>query len=128
MGTSAAVTALFRPLPRLAISLVLIALSALGLLWPLLLQSHSAKGGPLTESPSTITNFDATYRVAADGKLTATETLTVEMTADQHGIFRFFPLADPTDPHARMDPHAVHVTMDGQFVPMKTEWRDNGTI
>ncbi|PQM46297.1 hypothetical protein C1Y40_03527 [Mycobacterium talmoniae] len=121
-------TALFRPLPRLAISLVLIALSALGLLWPLLLQSHSAKGGPLTESPSTITNFDATYRVTADGKLTATETLTVEMTADQHGIFRFFPVADPTDPHARMDPHDVHVTMDGQFVREETESRDNGTI
>ncbi|HET9874416.1 MAG TPA: DUF2207 domain-containing protein, partial [Mycobacterium sp.] len=113
---------------QLILSAVLVALSILGMLWPLAQQSYSAKvahagDGPLNDWQSTIDNYDATYRVAAGGRLEATEVLAVDLPAGRHGIFRFFPVADPTDPHARIVPTVTGVTMDDRPVPVSYSWR-----
>ncbi len=125
---------LFSPLTatkRLFGSILLVALSGLGLLWPLAQQSISAKSAP-TEAPvdwqSEIKDYAATYRVAADGHVAATEVLTVQLGASRHGIFRFFPVADPTDPQARMVPTVTGITMDDRAVPVSYEWRDSRRV
>jgi len=116
---------------RLFFSTVLVALSCLGMFWPLVQQSVSAKF-EATEAPvdwqSEITDYAATYRVAADGRVAATEVLTVRLGPYRHGIFRFFPVADPTDPHARMVPTVTGITMDDRAVPVSYEWRDSRRI
>lgn len=113
-----------RAVKKLFASLVLIALSCLGVFWPLALGAGS-KSAAAVDWQSEITDYAATYRVAADGRIAATEALTVRMGAYRHGIFRFFPVADPTDPHARMVPTITGITMDNQSVPVSYEWRNN---
>lgn len=117
---------------RVIRSILLIALSLLGLLWPLLHQSYlaalGAPNGSSIDPESTIERFDATYRLGADGRLEATEVLTVALPPARHGIFRFFPAADPTDPHARIVPTVTAVTMDHQPVPVSYSWRDDRSI
>ncbi|UXA07644.1 DUF2207 domain-containing protein [Mycobacterium sp. SMC-2] len=116
---------------KLLLSAVLLALSCLGLFWPLAQQSASARSGA-TEAPvdwqSEIKDYSATYRVGADGHVAATEVLTVRLGANRHGIFRFFPVADPTDPHARMVPSISGITMDDRAVPVSYEWRDSRRV
>jgi uncharacterized membrane protein YgcG len=110
---------------------VLVTLTALGVLWPLAQQRISATTGP-TEAPvdwqSEIKDYAATYLVRADGRVVATEVLTVRLGANRHGIFRFFPVADPTDPHARMVPAITGITMDGRAAPVSYEWRDGRRV
>lgn len=113
---------------KLVASMVLVALSGLGLLWPL---AHGAtpKPGPgAVDWSSEIDDYAATYRVAADGHIAATEVLTVRLGAGRHGIFRFFPVTDPTDPHARMVPTITGITLDDRPVPVSYEWRDRRGI
>ncbi|TDH56482.1 DUF2207 domain-containing protein, partial [Mycobacterium eburneum] len=102
-----------------------VALCGLGLLWPLLGTSGAVAAAT---DPATITNYDATYRIAADGHLTATERLTVNLPADRHGIFWFFPVADPTDPHLRLVPTVTAITMDNHPVPVSYSWRDGRSV
>jgi len=46
---------------------------------------------------TTITNYDADFRVAANGDLAVTEKLTVDFPGvGKHGIFRFFDRYDPS--------------------------------
>ncbi len=116
---------------KLFVSTVLIALSCLGLFWPLAQETAASRSGS-TGAPvdwqSEITDYAASYRVATDGHVAATEVLTVRLGANRHGIFRFFPVADPTDPHARMVPTIDGITMDGRAVPVSYEWRDSRRI
>lgn len=112
---------------------VQLALVVLGVSWPLLHQIYEAKTAAATHEAasdwsSTIASYDATYRVAADGRLVATEVLTVNLPDGRHGIFRFFPAADPTDPHARLIPTITGITLDDQAVPVSYSWRDDRTI
>ncbi len=99
---------------------VLVALSFLGLLWPLT-QGTSTSAAAATD-PSVITNYDATYRIAADGRLDATERVTVDLPSDRHGIFWYFPVADPNDPHLRIIPTITSVTRDNRAVPVSYSW------
>jgi uncharacterized membrane protein YgcG len=109
---------------KLLVSMVLLALSGLGMFWPLI-ESTSSKSGPAVDWQSEITDYVATYRVAADGHIAATEALTVQLGAGRHGIFRFFPVTDPTDPYARMVPTITGTTLDDRAVPVSYEWRDS---
>lgn len=123
---------LLTPVKHVVSSTVLVVLALLGLSWPLIQQSYDEKFGgghaPSIDSQSTITDYAATYRVAANGRLTATEVLTVDLPADRHGIFRFFPAADPTDPHARIIPNITGITMDHRPVPVSYSWRKDDTV
>ncbi|MEB3023220.1 DUF2207 domain-containing protein [[Mycobacterium] crassicus] len=115
---------------RLAVVTMLVALAVLGLSWPLLHQLFSANvtHGPAIDAESTITDYSATYRIDADGRLMATEVLTVDLPAFRHGIFRFFPAADPTDAHARLLPTITAITMDYGPVPVSYSWRDDRSV
>ncbi|ODR11777.1 hypothetical protein BHQ15_00840 [Mycolicibacillus koreensis] len=124
------VSSLFSPLTtvtRLVLSGVLVVLVGLGLFWPLLGQSDGDSSTSV-DTASTITDYTADYRVEADGRVYATEALTVELAPQRHGIFRFFPADDPTDPHARRLPTVTAVRMDGQPVPVHYEWRNARTM
>ena len=125
-----------RSFPRLrtaAVSTALVALTALGVSWPLLHQIYEARFALIRSEPAidwetTITHYDATYQVSAAGRLVAAEALTVDMPAGRHGIFRFFPAADPTDPHARLIPTVTEITMDDRPVPVDLSWHDDRTV
>ena len=69
--------------------------------------------GQHTKDPSTITSYAAAMKLARDGTLTIDETITVDLAADRHGIFRIF---DTTDPRRDVDHpiSEVNVTRDGQ--------------
>ena len=76
--------------------------------------------------PAGITNYEAHFRVADNGDLTATERLTVEFPIPLHGIFRFFDIVDPTAPHARRIPHDIRVTRDGAEEQIDLSRRNDG--
>ena len=77
--------------------------------------------------PTTITSYVADFDVDDQGDLKATETITVDFpTGDRHGIFRFFDKSDPTDANARLVPHDITVTMDGDDVPVELLSEDHG--
>jgi hypothetical protein len=79
------------------------------------IQTDNGQG---SDEDTTITEYDATYDVAANGDLTATETLHVDFpSGDKHGIFRFFDRRDPSDTHALRTPYDITVAMDGQPEP-----------
>ncbi len=113
---------------KLVVSMVLVALSGLGLLWPLSHGATSKSGTSAVDWSSEIDDYAATYLVAADGHIAATEVLTVRLGAGRHGIFRFFPVTDPSDPHARMVPTITGITLDDRPVPVSYEWRDRRGI
>jgi hypothetical protein len=101
--------------------------------------SHGAQTGvaPATPAPPAnadtterITSYDSDVMVAANGMLTVSETIAVNVTGDQirHGIYRDFPTRY-TDKHGarvhvRFD--VVSVTMDGRTEPYDTESISNG--
>jgi uncharacterized membrane protein YgcG len=92
------------------------------LLWPVIGWSSQSGSTGVTD-PSTITDYRAAFDVAADGTLTATETLTVSMPPGRHGIFRFWDRADASDPHARLNPEDIAVTRDGHTEPVDLSWQ-----
>ncbi|MEO6823024.1 MAG: DUF2207 domain-containing protein [Candidatus Nanopelagicales bacterium] len=97
-------------------------LTAAGLLWPVvpaLLPSTSAQ----TSDPVVVTSYDATYSVADSGRLTAVENVTGAFPDGRHGIFRFWDVADPINPHVRYLPAISAITMDGLPVPYTTSWQ-----
>ena len=94
-----------------------------GLLWPLVVVWASALPTSPTDDPVTVTSYQATYRVAADGRLDATETITARFPSGRHGIYRFWDVADPSDPGARHRPTLQGITLDGTAVPYETWWQ-----
>ncbi|MDG3012018.1 DUF2207 domain-containing protein [Rhodococcus sp. D2-41] len=113
---------------RLIASIVLVVLTGIGLLWPLAEGTFGAGSVQPSTDPSVVTDYDATYQVAPDGHLEATETLVVDLPAGRHGIFRYFPAADPTDPHARILPTVTGITMDGASVPVSYSWKQGRSL
>ncbi|QIG44467.1 DUF2207 domain-containing protein [Nocardioides anomalus] len=81
---------------------------------------------PVSEE-TTITNYVADFTVAENGDLDVTETLTVDFPYfGKHGIFRFWDKVDPNNPHARLIPEDVSVTMDGSPEPFEMSDEDHG--
>lgn len=107
---------------RVLMRIVLLLAAAAGLLWPVLHQLSAGVDQGAVYDPVVITTYDAQYVVAADGRLTATEDITAQFPALRHGIFRFWDVVDPADPHARYIPNLVSITMDGRSVPYETYW------
>lgn len=101
---------------------------ALGLLAFLLFPVLAAfvdDGGSSGYDPVTITAYEADYEVAADGTLTATETLTTNFPLGRHGIFRYWDVADAADHTVRYRPRDIEITLDGSDVPVEMMW-ENG--
>ncbi|MFT3901464.1 MAG: DUF2207 domain-containing protein [Gordonia sp. (in: high G+C Gram-positive bacteria)] len=96
-------------------------LTAVGLVLPLSLGSISGRSGGSVD-PVTISNFAADYKIDANGKLTATETLTTDFPSLRHGIFKYFDLADSSNTHVRYVPKDIKVTLDGHEEPFVTRW------
>jgi uncharacterized membrane protein YgcG len=117
-----------RAMKKLLVATVLVALSGLGMFWPIAHGTGSTSATSAIDRQSEINDYAAAYRVAADGHIAATEVITVRLGASRHGIFRFFPVTDPTDPHARMVPTITGITLDGREVPVSYEWRDSRRI
>lgn len=112
--------------PLLIASVILVALSGLGLLWPL--ASGMTDSVSPARDPGVIRRYAATYRVGADGHLNATERLTVDLPSGRHGIFWYFPVADPTDSHLRIVPTVTGITMNGRAVPVSYSWRNGRSV
>jgi hypothetical protein len=75
---------------------------------------------------TTITNYVASFDVAKNGDLDATETITVDFPGfGKHGIFRFWDIVDDNSPHARRTPEDISVTMDGSSEPFSLSWEDH---
>jgi hypothetical protein len=80
---------------------------------------------PVSEE-TTITDYVADFVLADNGDLDVTETLTVDFPVyGKHGIFRFWDIVDPNDPHARRTPEDISVTRDGSPEPFELSWEDH---
>ena len=101
--------------------LVALALIAVAVLWPLVPRAGADEGGG-TADPVTITDYRADYHVSRDGDLLATETITGEFPGGRHGIFRYWDVADPDNPHARQVPSISSVLMDGRPITYEMLW------
>ena len=84
-------------------------------------------GGQSSESAS-ITDYAAAFDVAANGELTALETLKVSFPVPRHGIFRFFDTKDPNHARNRLIPTGIAVTRDGQSEPFEIVKQEHGKI
>ncbi|KQX75683.1 DUF2207 domain-containing protein [Aeromicrobium sp. Root472D3] len=106
---------------RILLRVVVLVVAAVILLLPLAatIASDETATGP---DPVRITDYAGDYVVTAEGTLVAKETLTTEFPAGRHGIFRFWDLADPRDPHVRLEPEQVRVELDGRDVPFELSW------
>ncbi|GAA2052045.1 DUF2207 domain-containing protein [Williamsia deligens] len=92
---------------------------------PLLSGAGDDSGSPTTET-ARIVDYSADFRVAADGRLRATETLDVDFPVSKHGIFRFFDVVDPSDHHVRLVPEDIAVTRDGRPDGLDVSTQSNG--
>ncbi len=101
--------------------IVLLIATAIGLFWPVVFGGGSSASGPVYD-PVSISNYVGEFDVAADGKLTATETLNTVFPSGRHGIFRFWPTSTQADSHYRLTPTVTSITMDGAPVPVEYSW------
>jgi hypothetical protein len=107
---------------------VVVALAALvGLLWPLVAFSVQGQPSPPTD-PTTVTTWRGDFRLGEDGTLRVVENLTTRMPAGRHGIFRYWDVQDPVDPHVRLVPHDIAVTAGGYPVPVELSWTNDRRI
>ena len=79
-----------------------------------------------TYEETTITSYAAEFTIDENGDLSAREDLDVNFPySGKHGIFRFWDVVDPSEPHARRIPRDIEVARDGgeDEVTMLTESR-----
>lgn len=62
---------------------------------------------------ASISDYDADFEVDADGTMSVTERLQVDLPFGKRGIFRFFDTVDVADPHVRYVPYDLEVTRNG---------------
>ena len=106
---------------RFALRVIVLAVAAALVVLPVIagVGSDDASTAP---DPVRITDYRADFVVTSDGTLAAKETLTTDFPSGRHGIFRFWDLADPRDPHVRLEPQKVAVELDGRAVPFDLLW------
>ncbi|MCH5642928.1 DUF2207 domain-containing protein [Gordonia sp. ABSL49_1] len=104
---------------RVLMSVAVAVLALIGLAIPLIDVDDDAGSGV---DPVSITEYRAEYRVAADGRLTARETITADFPASRHGIFRFWDVTDSADSHVRYIPENITVALDDGSVPVDFSW------
>jgi hypothetical protein len=81
---------------------------------------------PVSED-TTITNYVADFDVAGNGDLDVVETITVDFPVyGKHGIFRFWDQVDENNPHARLEPEDISVTLDGDNETFEMSSEDHG--
>ena len=103
---------------RIGAVVVLLILSAAGLLWPVIVASIPASSSAASD-PVSIVDYSARYDIQVDGHLSAVETITAQFPSGRHGIFRYWDVTNPTDSGARQIPTVSSVTLDGRDVPVE---------
>ncbi len=102
--------------------LALVVLTCVGVLWPWLVSRIPPLGTAPPTDPVVITDYRATFTVAADGELVAQEDITAEFPSGRHGIFRYWDVADPADPGVRYVPTITGINQDGVPATYQTSW------
>jgi uncharacterized membrane protein YgcG len=75
---------------------------------------------------ASIATYDAHFVVKRNGDLNVTENVVVSFPIAKHGIFRFFDLIDPSDPHVRRVPEEIAVKRDGKPEEVDVSERGHG--
>jgi uncharacterized membrane protein YgcG len=111
---------------RVVVTVLLAVALAFVIVLPVLgIQTDDSTGS--SDEDTTITRYDADFRVADNGDLAVTETLTVDFPGvGKHGIFRFFDRRDRSAPHALRTPHDISVSMDGHPEPFQLSHQAHG--
>jgi uncharacterized membrane protein YgcG len=107
--------------------IVLILLTAIGLLWPLLGSLFTSAGGA-ADDPVVITEMRSAFTVAADGHMAVNERITADFPGGRRGIFRYWDVSDPSDPSARHVPTIREITVDGAPAQYETFWEDGDRV
>ncbi|HYN57070.1 MAG TPA: DUF2207 domain-containing protein [Motilibacterales bacterium] len=103
--------------------IILILLTAVGLLWPLAGSLVTTTSGA-PDDPVVITELRSAFTVAADGHMSVTEQITADFPSGRRGIFRYWDVSDPSDPSARHIPTIRDITVDGSAAEYQTYWED----
>ena len=104
--------------------LIPVALSLVGLLWPLALGGASS-GGTNGTDPVVFSVLRADFALDRDGLLEAEETITAEFPDGRHGIFRFWDVGNANNSRIRQVPEVRDISLDGASVPFQLQWQDN---
>lgn len=107
---------------RILVSALVALVTAGGVFWPLLQSIDSSSPVPSVD-PVTITDYQADYKVDANGHLDAVETLTTKFPSGSHGIFRFWDVTDAADDSVRYIPEEISVSLDGQAEQTELQWQ-----
>ncbi len=109
-------------LPAPVALLAATAVALVGLFWPVIFSAGDGSAGQPPDS-ATIVRYVDDLTVDRDGSLQAVETVTTDMPSGKHGIFRFWDIGYPPDPHVRLVPHDIEVRADGRPVPVQLSWQ-----
>ncbi|MEI6623774.1 MAG: DUF2207 domain-containing protein, partial [Actinomycetes bacterium] len=110
---------------RILVLILMVVVTMLGVFWPLV---DSSTGTKSTYDPVSVIEYTSEISVAADGNMTATETLLAKFPSDRHGIYRFFDTTDPSNPNIRRVPQITSITRDGTADPVEISWQSNNRI
>ena len=106
---------------RILASTLVALITVAGLFWPLL-QSPDSSGTATSTDPVTSTDYRAVYKVDANGRLNAVETISTEFGSGCHGSFRFWDVWDSFDAGVRYVPRSIDVSLDGAGEPSSLWW------
>ncbi|PEG38272.1 hypothetical protein CQY20_13925, partial [Mycolicibacterium agri] len=101
-------------------------LIAIGLLWPLVFKGQSVETP--ADDPVVFSNFKADFRIDADGRMEAVETITAEFPSDRHGLFQWWDTANPNHPYVRQIPDVTSVTIDGEPALYQMLWTEGRRV
>ncbi|MGZ5400026.1 MAG: DUF2207 domain-containing protein [Nocardioides sp.] len=111
---------------RLALGAAASVLLVVAVLFPSWLYTSGGSAEQVDE-PTSITSYDAVFRVGDNGSMRVVETIVVNVsTFGRHGIFRFFDRADPNAPELRRQPRDISVQQDGGPATVDYSYQDQG--
>ncbi|MGZ5406076.1 MAG: DUF2207 domain-containing protein, partial [Nocardioides sp.] len=111
---------------RLALGAAASVLLVVAVLFPSWLYTSGGSAEQVDE-PTSITSYDAVFRVGDNGSMRVVETIVVNVsTFGRHGIFRFFDRADPNAPELRRQPRDISVQQDGGAATVDYSYQDQG--
>ncbi len=104
--------------------LIPLALIAIGVLWPLVINGGSSQAATDVEDPVVFSDYKADYVVNDDGRLDAVETITAEFPYGRHGIFKYWDVTNQNNSRVRQVPDVTSVLLDGKAASYQMLWED----
>ena len=107
--------------------LILLALIAIAVLWPLVFAGSSSAAGPF-DDPVMFSEYRPTSMSTATATSTPPETIPREFPSGRHGLFRYWDIANPNSPRVRQQPEITSILHGRQSNPLPVAQRNRRPV